>query len=164
VISLPTKSGREFEVALAGGDGVREQIRACGWKLADPRVITASVASYLEFLAGSRGEFSVAVNLEVKSRSGWFSDRTAAYLASGKPVVVQDTGFPERLPCGEGIFAFGTLDEAVECLAEIERDYARHCRAARSIAETHFDSDRVLGSLLARAGIGTTGLAPQVGR
>jgi len=84
----------------------------------------------------------------VKTRSGWFSDRTAAYLASGKPVVVQDTGFSEDLPCGEGLFAFRTIDDAAAAVEEIERDYRRHCLAARRIAEEHLDARRVLTRVL----------------
>jgi hypothetical protein len=91
----------------------------------------------------------VAVNLEVKSRSGWFSDRTAAYLASGKPVVVQDTGFSDDLPCGEGLFAFSNLDDAIAAIETIERDYPRHCRAARQVAEDHLDAAKVVARVLA---------------
>ena len=88
------------------------------------------------------------MNLEVKARSGWFSDRTAAYLAAGKPVIVQDTGFSEDLPCGEGLFAFRTIDEAAAALDEIGRDYRRHCLAARRIAEEYLDARRVLTRIL----------------
>ena len=90
----------------------------------------------------------MAVNLEVKTQSGWFSDRTAAYLASGKPVVVQDTGFSEDLPCGEGLFAFRTIDDAAAALEAIRGDYQRHCLAARRIAEEHLDARRVIGRVV----------------
>ena len=103
-----------------------------------------------EFL-WQKGEFSVAVNLEVKTRSGWFSDRTAAYLASGKPAVVQDTGFSDDLPCGEGLFAFRTIDEAASAIEEIQRNYRHHCAAARRIAEEHLDAKRLLARILDRA-------------
>ena len=113
-----------------------------------PESVTATPWSYRDYIAQSRGEFSVAVNLEVKARSGWFSDRTAAYLAAGKPVVVQDTGFSEDLPCGEGLFAFRTIDDAAAAIDEIGRDYRRHCLAARRIAEEYLDARRVLTRVL----------------
>ena len=102
-------------------------------------------------------EFSVAVNLEVKTRRGWFSDRTAAHLASGTPVVVQDTGFSEDLPGGEGLFAFRTIDDAARALEEIGRDYHRHCLAARRIAEEHLDATKVVGRVLGVPGSSPTG-------
>jgi hypothetical protein len=148
VADLPKRLGPIFEIALAGADAPREWMAAHGWRLADPRVITATPWTYRDYVAGSRGEFSVAVNLEVKSRSGWFSDRTAAYLASGKPVIVQETGFSETLPCGEGLFAFHTADDVGLAVEAIAGDYPRHCAAARDVAAAYFDSDRVLGSLL----------------
>jgi hypothetical protein len=147
-IDLPKRLGPIFEVALAGPNAPRMEIAAAGWRIADPLQVTATSHSYCEYIARSRGEFSVAVNLEVKSKSGWFSDRTAAYLASGKPVIVQDTGFSELLPCGEGLFAFQTADDVVAAVEEIEKDYGRNCVAARRIAEEYFDSDKVLRAIL----------------
>ena len=148
IIHLPQRLGPIFEIALAGPNPPRAEIAAAGWQIVAPLRVTATVDAYREYLGQSRGEFSVAVNLEVKSRSGWFSDRSAAYLATGKPVVVQDTGFSEILPCGEGLFAFRTEDDAVAAIGQINADYPRHCRAARAIAEQYFDSDRVLGEML----------------
>ena len=147
-IDLPKRLGPIFEVALAGPNAPRMEIASAGWRIADPLQVTATPRSYCEYIAGSRGEFSVAVNLEVKSKSGWFSDRTAAYLASGKPVIVQDTGFSEYLPCGEGLFAFQTTDDVVAAMENIEGDYERNCLAARRIAEEYFDSDKVLRAML----------------
>jgi glycosyltransferase involved in cell wall biosynthesis len=157
VADLPRRLGPVFEIALAGADAPRERIAAHGWRLADPRVITATPWTYRDYLARSRGEFSVAVNLEVKSQSGWFSDRTAAYLACGKPVIVQDTGFSETLPCGEGLFAFRTADDVALAVEAIARDYRRNCEVARDIAAAYFDSDRVLGAILRRAGVSPPG-------
>jgi hypothetical protein len=148
IADLPSHAGRCFEIALAGKAAPREQIAAAGWRLADAGIVTATPWTYRDYIAGSRGEFSVAVNLEVKTRSGWFSDRTAAYLASGKPVVVQDTGFSEDLPCGEGLFAFRNVDDAVSAVEEIARDYRQHCTAARRIAEEYFDARRILGAIV----------------
>jgi hypothetical protein len=153
IADLPRRVGEVFEIALAGDAAPREKMAAAGWRIADPRDVTATIWSYRDYIAQSRGEFSVAVNLEVKSRSGWFSDRTAAYLASGKPVIVQDTGFSESLPCGEGLFAFTTIDDAAKAVEAINRDYAGQCKAARAVAEEYFDSDKVLGAVLERSDV-----------
>ncbi|MGD9902582.1 MAG: hypothetical protein AB7U83_03845 [Vicinamibacterales bacterium] len=148
IAALPSVSPVPLEIAL-GGRAPYKAIREAGWRLADAAAVTATPWTYLDYIAGSRGEFSVAVNLEVKTRSGWFSDRTAAYLASGKPAVVQDTGFSADLPCGEGLLAFTTVDEAAAAIAEVERDYPRHARAARRIAEQHLDARRIVARVLA---------------
>lgn len=153
VMELPARVGPVLELALAGDKAPRAEIEAAGWRLANPMAVTATVDSYRDYIAQSRGEFSVAVNLEVKTRSGWFSDRTAAYLAAGKPVVVQDTGFSEFLPCGEGLFAFETIDEAGAAIETIAGDYARHCRAARRIAEEYFAAEKVIGKLLQESSV-----------
>lgn len=147
IAELPSRVGTCLEIAL-GGKAPYDAIRAAGWRIADAAAVTATPWTYRDYIARSRGEFSVAVNLEVKTQSGWFSDRTAAYLASGKPVVVQDTGFSEDLPCGEGLFAFRTLDDAACALEEIERDYPRHSQAARRIAEEYLDANRILARVL----------------
>lgn len=144
----PRRLGPIFEIALAGKTAPRAAIRAAGWRLVDALAITATPQTYCDYLAGSRGEFSVAVNLEVKARSGWFSDRSSAYLASGKPIIVQDTGFSETLPCGEGLFAFQTIEDVANAVEAINRDYLRHCRAARRLAEEHFDSTKILTRIL----------------
>jgi hypothetical protein len=147
IADLPSRVDSCLEIAL-GGNAPYDAIAAAGWRIADAAAVTATPWTYRDYIAQSRGEFSVAVNLEVKTRSGWFSDRTAAYLASGKPVVVQDTGFSEDLPCGEGLFAFATVDDAAAAIEEIGRDYRRHCLAARRIAEEHLDARRVIGRIL----------------
>ena len=147
IAGLPSRVNVCMEIAL-GGRAPYDAIAAAGWRIADAAAVTATPWTYRDYIAQSRGEFSVAVNLEVKTRSGWFSDRTAAYLASGKPVVVQDTGFSEDLPCGEGLFAFSTLDEAVAAIDEIGRDYQRHCHAARRIAEQYLEAGRVIGRIV----------------
>ncbi len=95
----------------------------------------------------------MAKNTYVKTRSGWFSDRTTHYLALGKPAIVQDTGFSEYLPCGEGLFAFRNADEVIRAVETIDRDYQRHCRAARRIAEEHFAAEKVIGRLLNACGL-----------
>jgi hypothetical protein len=147
IAELPTRVNGCMEIAL-GGNAPFDRIAAAGWRITDALAVSVTPWTYRDYLARSRGEFSVLTNLYVKTRSGAFSDRTAAYLATGKPAVVQDTGFSEELPCGEGLFAFSTLDEAVAAIEEINRDYRRHCRAARRIAEQHFDARRVIGRIL----------------
>jgi hypothetical protein len=149
IAELPSRVDSCLEIALGGNAAPYDAIAAAGWRLTDAATVTATTESYCDYIAQSRAEFSVAVNLEVKTRSGWFSDRTAAYLATGKPAVVQDTGFSEDLPCGEGLFAFSTLDDAIAAIEEIGRDYRRHCLAARRIAEEHLDARRVIGRILA---------------
>jgi hypothetical protein len=151
VIGLPKIVGDVFEITLGGANAPLEKIAEAGWRINDPLKITKTPWTYRDYIAQSRGEFSVAVNLEVKTRSGWFSDRTAAYLASGKPVIVQDTGFSEFLPTGKGLFAFQNSANAVDAVAIIDSDYKQHCNAARQIAEEYFDSRKVLTEILERS-------------
>ena len=131
-----------------------EALSSNGWLRADPAEVAATPAQYQRFVQGSKGEFGLAKSGYVASRCGWFSDRSACYLASGRPVVAQDTGWSRYLPAGQGLLAFDTAEQAAAALEAVDRDYARHCRAARAIAETHFDSDKVLGRLLSRIGVG----------
>jgi len=102
------------------------------------------VCSYRDYLQASRGEFTVAKDANVRLKTGWFSDRSACYLAAGRPVITQDTGFGTMLPTGEGLFAFNTMDEILTAFEAIECDYERHCRAARDIAEEYFKAETVL--------------------
>ncbi|MBI1816933.1 MAG: glycosyltransferase family 1 protein [Deltaproteobacteria bacterium] len=152
-LDLPQHTPAVIEVAVAG-DAPVDDLRRRGWRVVDPRAKSGTMAAYRDYLAHSRGEWSVAKNAYVASRSGWFSTRTAAYLALGKPAVVQDTGFSAIYPTGAGLFAFSTMDEAVAALATINADYRKHCNAARALAEQEFVSDRVLTRLLANAGLG----------
>jgi hypothetical protein len=151
-VDLPRRTPERLEVALAGA-APRERLLAAGWRLADPRAASGSMAAYREYLRGSRGEWSVAKNAYVATRSGWFSTRSAAYLACGKPVVVQDTGFAADLARGPGLQPFATLAEAVAGIAAVGRDYARACEHARALAEEAFAAERVLARLLADAGL-----------
>jgi hypothetical protein len=109
--------------------------------------------AYPDFIRGSRAEFTVAKDQNVRLRSGWFGERDACYLASGKPVVAQDTGFSNILPTGEGLFAFTTADQALAAIDEINSDYSRHCAAARALAEEFFEARGVASRLLEAAGI-----------
>ncbi len=150
VLGLPGLAGLPFEVALdidAADAADRQALDAHGWRLVDPAV-AAEPQAFREYVRGSGAEFSVAQGIYAETRSGWFSDRSVRYLASGRPVLVQDTGFARTLPVGKGLLPFRTLDEAVEGARAIAEDYDRHARAARAIAEEHFDSDKVLAALL----------------
>jgi len=119
-----------------------------GWRVRDSREVAGNPESYRAYVQRSRGEFSAAKPSCMMFRNAWVSDRTVCYLASGKPAVVQDTGASSYLPHGEGLFRFASVEQAAARLDEINRDYARHCRAARDIAETHFDARRVLETAL----------------
>jgi hypothetical protein len=119
-----------------------------GWQVVGSTTSGSDLDSYRRYIQSSKAEWSVAKQGYVTSRSGWFSCRSACYLAAGRPVVVQDTGFSDILPTGEGLLAFTTLDEAVAGISEVDAHYYRHARAAREIAEAHFDSDKVLSRLL----------------
>jgi hypothetical protein len=148
---LPQRVSEPLEMALGSPSAPREELQRAGWHLRNPLSVSGSLAVYRGYIAGSKGEFSVAKHGYVVPRSGWFSERTACYLASGRPAVVQDTGFSRLLPCGDGLLAFASPDEAAACLADASRRYPQHCVAARAIACEHFGSDRVLASLVERA-------------
>ena len=145
-----------FEAALAihpaDGDD-RTLLESAGWHLEDPAERAGSLEAFRTYVECSDAEFSVAQGVYVETRSGWFSDRSARYLAAGRPVVVQDTGFRDTIPEGDGALAFETMTDAVAAVETIADDYARHSSAARQLAETHFDSDRVLGSMLEDLGV-----------
>jgi hypothetical protein len=147
---LPERVGQELEVALNGyrdADRGVSLLRERGWKLEDARRV-GGLDGYADYLRRSRAEIGVAKNAYVKGRSGWFSDRSAHYLASGKPVLAQSTGFEHRLPTEQGLLTFSTVDEAAEGVERINADYAAHCRAARAFAEEHLDYRKVLLPLL----------------
>jgi hypothetical protein len=155
-IELPTRVPFVFEAALDihGGDrGDAEALQANGWRLVDPARVASHPISFRRYVQRSYAEFSVAQGVYVETQSGWFSDRTVRYLASGKPALVQDTGFSRALPAGKGLVGFESLEEAVKGAVDIAADYAEHCHAARRIAETYFDSDIVLAEFLHRVGI-----------
>jgi hypothetical protein len=149
---LPKETSAALEIAMAGV-APRDELRRKGWLVVEAGEKSATMDDYRAYLASSRGEWSVAKNAYVATNSGWFSCRSACYLALGKPVVVQDTGFSSRYPTGEGLFAFNTIDQAAAALETIERDYRRHCEAARSIAESEFASEKVLERLCRDAGL-----------
>jgi hypothetical protein len=154
-LGLPGASDQEFELALMHCDGEdRARLLAAGWQLSSPAAMSLDpFGAYRAFIQGSRGEFTVAKDQNVRLRSGWFSERDACYLASGKPVVTQDTGFSSVLPTGEGLFAVSTVDEAAAAVEAINSDYRRHCEAARTIAAEHFEASAVAARLLADLGL-----------
>jgi hypothetical protein len=149
---LPRRAGPQFELALGSASAPRQKLRDAGWAVRDPLGVTRNPWAYQEYLRGSRAEFGVAKHGYVSTWSGWFSERSAAYLASGRPVVVQDTGFSDRLPAGRGLLAFSTPEEAVVAVESVNGDYDAHCRAARALAEEHFDARKVLPRLLETLG------------
>ena len=154
-LDLPRKvQPTVLEVALAEGktrQPPRDRLSAAGWRIVDPSLVCPDPESYREYVAGSTAEWSVAKNGYVDPPSGWFSCRSACYLACARPVVLQDTGFSSVLPVGVGLLPFSSLDEATEAIREVESDWSRHSRAARAIAEQCFDSARVLNRLVAEA-------------
>ena len=152
---LPRACGGRFELALdidPAETADLELLAAGGWALVDPAGVGDTPRRYRDYIGASAAEFMVAKGMYVDSASGWFSERSICYLASGRPVLAQDTGLGELYPLGEGLLAFSTLDEAVAGVESLRADPARHGRAARAIAEEHFDSDRVLGRLLEALG------------
>jgi hypothetical protein len=148
---LPRRTGERMEIAVNGPAPVKKRLEHGGWALSEPCVVASDPWTYQGFIRRSRGEFCVAKHGYVSTRCGWFSDRSCAYLASGRPVVLQDTGFSTNLPCGEGLIAFNTFDEAVGGLQAISAAPERHSYAARHIAEVYFDSAVVLNDLLEKS-------------
>jgi hypothetical protein len=150
VADLPERSTLRFEAALAihpGDSGDLELLRERGWRVVDARRVAGDPAAFRAYVAGSGGEFSVAHEVYTATGSGWLSDRTARYLACGRPALVQDTG-NRHVPVGEGLLTFRTVSEAQLLAARMAGDYDRHSRAARQLAREHFDSDLVLTRLL----------------
>lgn len=155
VLGIARRTRRRIHLAVWPRDlADRERLLAAGFTLESPLEMSLDVfGRYPDFIRRSRGELTVAKDQNVRLRSGWFSERDACYLASGKPVVAQDTGFGAVLPVGEGLFAFRTEDEALAAIEAVDADYERHCRAARAIAEAHFEAGAVARRLLAEAGL-----------
>ena len=153
LINLPRRVPERFVLAMQIHRDEFEDLAAMadhGWELVDPSVVASTPDAYRSFVQASRAEIAITKSGYVTSECGWFSDRSACYLASGRPVVAQDTGFSKYIPTGDGLFGFADEDGAVAAIEEIRSNYARHSRAARSIAEEYLDSDRVLMRLLDR--------------
>jgi hypothetical protein len=152
-INLPKRTRAALELALGGGRAPKEKLAAYGWKLVDGYDMSSTPWIYRDYIQQSMAEFSMAKNAYVATRSGWFSCRSACYLAAGRPVVVQDTGFSDFIPTGEGLLAFTTIDEALAGIESIRADWNRHAQAAYEIANDYFDASKVLGAMLKEAGL-----------
>jgi hypothetical protein len=154
-LDLPARTGATFEVAMnvdsVAGDP--ELLAVHGWRVVDPIAVSADPWCYRDYLRGSRGEFTVAKDMYVRLHSGWFSDRAACYLAAGRPVVEQDTGFGDVLPLGLGLHAFRTVADAAEAVRLIEADYERASAHATEVAQEYFAAEKVLGRLLQEVGL-----------
>jgi hypothetical protein len=154
-MSLPTRTRQKIALALAIHPEERSDLELLfrnGWCLIDPTTVASTPDSYQAFIQGSKAELGIAKSGYVLSQCGWFSDRSVCYLASGRPVIAQNTGFSRFLPVGEGLFAFQSEKDLLECIDNMNGAYARHARAARELAESHFDSDLVLARLLRALG------------
>ena len=152
-VALPRLTGEQFEVAFDIHPAEVKDLALLAennWRLVDPQTVAAGPVEYRNYLSNSQAQFMVAKGMYVQSRSGLISDRCACYLAAGKPVLAQDTGFSANYPTGAGLIAFSSLEEARAGVAEIAREYHKHSRAARAIAEEYFNSDNVLAELVAK--------------
>ena len=156
-IELPKSTGSLFELALGGANAPRDLLREKGWFILSPDKlldVTRDPWTYQTYIQQSKGEFCINKQAFVVTQSGWFSEKSAAYLASGRPVLSLDTGYPSVLPTGAGLFAFSSVNDVQAGLAAINADYKYHCRKAREIAEEYFDAKKVLSKLLSDAGCG----------
>lgn len=153
-IDLPKKVDQDFELALAGlNDQGREHLKNNGWRLLDGLDVSSDIAGYCTYIQKSKGEFTVAKDQNVRLRSGWFSDRSACYLAAGRPVITQDTAFGNVLPTGNGLFPFSTMEDIISAIDTINSNYSHHARAALDIANEYFSYDIVLPRLLNDIGL-----------
>jgi hypothetical protein len=155
LMALPRKTSERFVLALAIDPGERRDLAALrehGWCVIDPLSVCSTPEDYRAFIAGSKAEFGFAKSGYVASQCGWFSDRSVCYLASGRPVIAQDTGFTAYLPTGAGLFSFTTDDDVLRSIDALNSDYKRHARSARELAAEYFDSRRVLTRLLSCVG------------
>ena len=152
-LDLPRRTDQPFELALSSFEPAdRVMLEQWGWRVRESLPVSTDIDTYRRYIGGSRGEFTVAKDQNVRLRSGWFSDRSATYLATGRPVITQDTGFSNILPTGEGLFGFTTTEEVLDAVDQINADYTRHSRAASRIARECFDHEVVLTRLLAEVG------------
>lgn len=152
-LDLPRRCNVPFELAAGVDAPTRQKFHENGWRVTDPVAVSRDLERYRRFIQNARGEFTVAKDQNIRLRSGWFSDRSVCYLAAGRPVINQDTGFGSYLPMGKGLFSFQTIEDILAAVDEIESDYAGNSRAAREIAAEHFAAEKVLGRLLTQAGL-----------
>lgn len=142
-----------FELAVGADAALKQRLREHGWTQVRSLEISKSPERYRQYIQQSRGEFTVARDQYTRPNTGWFSDRTACYLAAGRPVITEETGFSKFLPTGKGLFGFKTMEDILKAVDAIESDYEGHCRAAREIANDYFAAEKVIGSLMERAGL-----------
>jgi len=147
-IDIPKCVPQPIELAMGPDEDVQRMLQGHGWRVANAHEFSTDPWKYREYVRASRGEFTVAKDQNVRLRSGWFSERSACYLAAGRPVITQDTGFGNILPTGEGLFAFNTMEQALAAFEAIRSDYTRHSRAARAIAEEYFRAETVMKKML----------------
>ena len=148
-LDLPQRTTQSFELALSAYEPADQQLlEKHGWRVRPAGALSGDIDIYRDYITGSRGEFTVAKDQNIRLRSGWFSDRAACYLAAGRPVITQETGFSNILPTGRGLFAFSTMDDILAAVEAINADYALHHAAAQEIAREYFGSDVVLQELL----------------
>lgn len=155
IIDLPRRRPVKFELAtVVEEESARRILYENGWSIVPSLPISRDIDKYREYIQKSRGEFTVTKEQVVRPRTGWFSDRSATFLAAGRPVITQETGFSKFLPTGKGLFGFLTMDEILSAVDVIQSDYAGNCRAAREIAQEYFAAEKVLGKLMSEAGLG----------
>jgi hypothetical protein len=152
-LDLPQRRDVPFELAAGVDAEVDQLLRSHRWRRRDSVEISRNIESYRDYIQNSRGEFTVARDQYVRPNTGWFSDRTACYLAAGRPVITQETGFSKFLTSGRGLFGFSTMNDILAAVDAIESDYAAHSHAARDVAAEFFDAEKVVGSLMERAGL-----------
>jgi hypothetical protein len=153
-LDLPRlRPNSSFELATSVEADVQQLLRDHGWRQTGSVEISADADLYRQYIQRSRGEFTVARDQYVRPKTGWFSDRTACYLAAGRPVITQETGFSKFLPSGKGLFGFNTTEDILRAVDAIETDYQGQCRAAAEVAREYFAAEKVLASLMARAGL-----------
>ena len=153
-LDVPSRSAEAFELALACNDAnALSLLTRHGWQVRNALELSREIGPYRDYVRGSRGEFTVAKDQNIRLRSGWFSDRSACYLAAGRPVITQETGFTNILPTGKGLYGFTTLDDILGALDSIAVNYAGHCEAAADIAVEYFAAEIVLGRLCDQVGL-----------
>ena len=153
VEKLPILYKSNFEIALGGIKPPKGHMKKLGWSIIDSVEQSKTLDVYRTYIQQSKGEFSVAKNVYVATHSGWFSCRSVCYLAASRPVVVQDTGFSEFIPTGEGLFSFNNIDQAISAIEEVEKNYKKHQKSAQDIAREYFDADKVIIKILKEVGI-----------
>jgi len=153
-LDLPKRTPQAFELALASYDpSAKALLEENGWEIRDALSFSLDLDQYRNYIVQSRGEFTVAKDQNIRLRTGWFSDRSATYLAAGRPVITQQTGFSDVMPIGEGLFAFSTIEEILSAIDAINSTYARHSRAASEIAQQYFSHEVVIPRLLSEIGV-----------